>query len=182
VRLRLRDNQTRNVAIHPKATRLILHRHPGTRHNSATSSVPTSARRLAAPNSKDPPAEYAIAGKPNQKRGRAMPAAGTPAIKSDYPAVIYLRNTGNTSLDDAEHRCREYAHRFGWPIVESIRDSGANISPDHLLTIASQLGAQVILTYTLDMIAPDQDARDDLMMTMERAEYILHPVNNPSRS
>jgi hypothetical protein len=109
-----------------------------------------------------------------------MPAAGTPAIKSEYPAVIYLRKTENTSLDDAERRCREYARRFGWPVVESIHDKGANISPGYLLTIASQLGAQIILTDTLDMIAPDQDTRDDLMMTMERAECIIHPVNTPS--
>ena len=109
-----------------------------------------------------------------------MPAAGTPAIKNDYPAVIYLRNTGNTSLDDAERRCREYAHQFGWPVVESIHDNGTNISPGHLLTIASQLGAQIILTDTLDMIAPDEDTRDDLMTAMERAEYIIPPSAHPA--
>jgi hypothetical protein len=111
-----------------------------------------------------------------------MPAAGAPAIKDDYPAVIYLRNTGNTSFDDAERRCREYARRFGWPVVESIHDNGANISPGHLLTIASQLGAEIILTDTLDMIAPDEDTRDEVMMAMERAEYIIHPVSMPSRT
>jgi len=108
-----------------------------------------------------------------------MPAAGASAIKNEYPAVIYLRKTENTNLDDAERRCREYARRFGWPIVESIHDKGADISPSRLLTIASQLGAQIILTDTLDMIAPDEDTRDEVMMAMERAEYIIHPVNTP---
>ena len=112
-----------------------------------------------------------------------MPAGRRPAINREYPAVIYLRKTGNTSLDDAERRCVNTPHRFGWPVAESIRDKeGANISPGHPLTIASQLGAQIILTDTLDMIAPGQDTRDDLMMTMERAECIVHPVNTPSRA
>jgi len=110
-----------------------------------------------------------------------MPAADAPPIKNEYPAVIYLRKTENTNLDDAERRCREYAHRFGWPVVESIHDNRANISPSYLRNIASQLGAQIILTDTRDMIAPDQDTRDDLMMAIERAECILHPVSTPGR-
>jgi hypothetical protein len=53
------------------------------------------------------------------------------------------------------------------------------VSPGHLLTIASRLGAQIILTDTLDMIASDQDTRDDMMTATERAEYIIQPVNTP---
>ena len=80
-------------------------------------------------------------------------------------------------LDDAERRCRDYANRFGWRVLESIHDT----SPGQLLPKAIGLKPQIILTSTLDMISPDQDTRDDLMMTMERAECIIHPVNTASR-
>lgn len=110
-----------------------------------------------------------------------MPAAGRPDIKNEYRAVIYLRKTGNLDLDDAERRCREYAGRFGWPVVESIHDKGVNVSPGYLLTIARQVGAELILTDTLDMIAPEQGSRDCLMMEIERAECIVHPVRGTSR-
>ena len=49
-------------------------------------------------------------------------------------------------LDDAERRCREYAGRFGWHVLESIRDNAAIATPAQLLAKVSGLGAQIVLT------------------------------------
>ena len=110
-----------------------------------------------------------------------MPTTGHDS-GAECSAVIYLCGNDQKQLDDAERRCREYADRFGWPILESIRDNGTNTNADQLLAKASQLRAHIILTDTLDMISPDQDTRDDLMMFLERAECIVHPVTMPCHS
>ena len=107
-----------------------------------------------------------------------MPAADTHDNTAEYSAVIYLFGMDGKQLDDAERCCRDYASRFGWHVLESIHDT----SPGQLLAKAIGLRPQIILTGTLDMISPDQDTRDDLMMSLERAECIIHPVSTPGRS
>jgi len=62
-----------------------------------------------------------------------MPTASGQIRKAEYGAVIYLRGTQKTHLDDAERRCRDYAGRFGWHVLESIRDSAASASLSLLL-------------------------------------------------
>ena len=88
--------------------------------------------------------------------------------------------TEDTQLDDAERRCREYASRFGWLILESIRDHDAGIRLNRLLSKVNALGAQIIVTDTLEMISSDQDTRDDLMMVIERSECIGPPAQGPA--
>jgi hypothetical protein len=110
-----------------------------------------------------------------------MPAAAEEAAAADYRAVIYLCATEENQLDDAERRCREYAGRFGWHVLESIRDHGGSAGLDQLLSKVSGLGVQIIVTDTLDMISPDQGTRDNLMMAIERSQCIVHPVSAPSR-
>jgi hypothetical protein len=106
-----------------------------------------------------------------------VPAADTRNSTAEYSAVIYLSGTDDKQLDHAERCCRAYASRFGWPVLESIRDT----SPGQLLTQAASHGAHIILTGSLDMISPDQNTRDDLMMALERAECIVHPLNAQCR-
>jgi hypothetical protein len=107
-----------------------------------------------------------------------VPAANSRDSKAEYSAVIYLSGIHGKQLDDAERCCRHYANRFGWRVLESIHDT----SPGQLLAKAIGLRPQIILTGTLEMIAPDQGTRDDLMMSLERAECIVHPVTTPGRS
>jgi hypothetical protein len=111
-----------------------------------------------------------------------MPATGRKATTAEYRAVIYLCGTQEKHLDDAERRCREYADRFHWHILESIRDHGDRASLGRFLPKISGLGAQIIVTDTLDMISPDQDARDSLMMEIERSQCIVHPVSAPCQT
>jgi hypothetical protein len=110
-------------------------------------------------------------------RSEIVPAANSHDSAREYSAVIYPSGMDTKQLDDAERRCRDYANRFGWRVLESIHDT----SPGQLLPKAIGLKPQIILTSTLDMISPNQDTRDDLMMTMERAECIIHPVTTASR-
>jgi hypothetical protein len=110
-------------------------------------------------------------------KGKDMPEAGGQTTNARHSAVIYLRGTGQEELDDAERRCREYANRFGWQVLESIRDT----SSGQLLAQAASRGAQIILTGSLDMISPDQNTQDDLMMALEKSECIVHPLNAPCR-
>ena len=110
-----------------------------------------------------------------------MPHADAPAVKTKYHAVIYLRGTAEEQLDDAERRCRDYAARFGWQVLESIRDTGARTTPSQILARVCRPGAQILLTDTPDMIAPDQPTRDDLITAIEGTGYIVHPVTTPSR-
>lgn len=107
-----------------------------------------------------------------------VPAANSHDSTAEYSAVIYLSGIDAKQLDDAERCCRDYADRFGWRVLESIHDT----SPGQLLAKAIGLGPQIILTGTLDMIAPDQGSRDDLMTFLERAECIVHPVSTPGPS
>jgi hypothetical protein len=111
-----------------------------------------------------------------------MPATGGEAAAAEYRAVIYLCGTDEKGLDDAERRCREYAGRFGWPVVESIRDHGGSAGLDQFLSKVSGPGVQIIVTDTLDMISPDQGTRDNLMMVIERSQCIVHPVSAPCRT
>jgi len=110
-----------------------------------------------------------------------MPQAGAPAVKTKYHAVIYLRGTEEEQLDDAERRCRDYAARFGWQVLESIRDSNPCTTPGQILARVCRPGAHILLTDTPDMIAPDQPAQHDLTMAIEGAGYIVHPVSTPRR-
>lgn len=107
-----------------------------------------------------------------------MPAPDTHDTTAGYSAVIYLSGTDEKQLDLTEQYCRDYASRFGWQVLESIRAIG----PGDLLAKAASLGAQIILTGSLDMISADQDTRDELMMALERAECIIHPLNTPCRT
>jgi hypothetical protein len=103
-----------------------------------------------------------------------MPAA------SAYRTMIYLRGTEEEQLNDAEDRCRSYAARFGWHVLESIRDDSPADSRQ-LLPKISDLDAQIVLTETLDMISPDPQTRDGLMMAIERSQCIVHPITTPTR-
>jgi hypothetical protein len=110
-----------------------------------------------------------------------MPAVGSQTRKAEYSAVIYLRGSEQKQLHDAERRCREYAGRFGWHVVESIRDSNPCTTPDQILARVCRPGAHILLTDTPDMIAPDQPAQHDLTMAIEEAGYIVHPITTPPR-
>lgn len=110
-----------------------------------------------------------------------MPTASGQTRKAEYGAVIYLRGTQDTQLDDAERRCRDYAGRFGWHVLESIRDSAASTSPSQLLAKVTLPGAHILLTDTPDMISPDQGTRHDLIMAIEGAGCIVHPITTPLR-
>jgi hypothetical protein len=110
-----------------------------------------------------------------------MPDAGAQAVKTKYQAVIYLRGTEGKQLDDAERRCRDYASRFGWHVLESIRDNGPGTTPGQILAKVCRPGAQILLTDTPDMISPDQPTQRDLIMAIEGTGYIVHPISTPSR-
>jgi hypothetical protein len=101
-------------------------------------------------------------------------------VTTEYRAVIYLCGTEGKALDDAERRCRDYAARFGWRVLGSLRGSAPPASARFLLSEAQALGAQIIMTDTLDMISPDQAARDQLLTDLERAQCILQPVTPPA--
>jgi hypothetical protein len=103
------------------------------------------------------------------------------AVKTTYHAVIYLRGTQDRQLDDAERRCREYASRFGWHVLESIRDNCPSATPGQILARVCRPGAQILLTDTPDMISPDQPTQRDLIMAIEGTGYIVHPISTPSR-
>jgi hypothetical protein len=107
-----------------------------------------------------------------------MPMASRQAATAEHRAVIYLRGDDGQQLDAAEQRCCDYADRFGWRVLKVIRDSSVNTDPGQLLGKIGKLDAQIILTDTLNMLSPDQDARDDLMMILERSECIVHPVTS----
>jgi hypothetical protein len=95
--------------------------------------------------------------------------------RAGITAIIYVCGTDGKELDDAERSCREYAGRFGWHVLKAIRDN----APGNLLAKAAGPGADIILTGSPDMISPDQNARDHLVMTMERAGCIVHPLSAP---
>jgi hypothetical protein len=115
------------------------------------------------------------------KKGKAMPTASGHARKAEYGAVIYLRGIEEERLDDAELRCREYAGRFGWHVLESIRDNTPSTTPGQLLAKVSRPGAQILLTDTPDMISPDQGMRHELIMAIEGSGCIVHPITTPPR-
>jgi hypothetical protein len=98
------------------------------------------------------------------------------AAAAEYRAVIYLCGTQSSALDDAERRCRDYAARFGWHVTGSVRHPGSPEGARPLLSHAQAHDAQIIMTDTLDMISPDQAARDELLTDLERARCILQPV------
>jgi hypothetical protein len=110
-----------------------------------------------------------------------MPHAGAQAVTTKYQAIIYLRGTQDKQLDDAERRCRHYASRFGWHVLETIRDSSPCTTPGQILARVCRPGAQILLTDTPDMIAPDQPAQHDLTMAIEGTGYIVHPITTPPR-
>jgi hypothetical protein len=110
-----------------------------------------------------------------------MPPANGQARKKQYGTVIYLRGSQAEQLDDAERRCREYAARFGWPVLASIRDSQPPATPGQFLAKVSRPGAQILLTDTPDMISPDQATRADLTMAVEGTGCIVHPITTQPR-
>lgn len=98
--------------------------------------------------------------------------------KGRYTAVIYLCGIDSKELDDAEQRCRDYAGRFGWHVLKTIRDT----RPGRLLARLAGRGSHIILTGSPDMISSDQNARDRLVMALEKAGYLVHPLSTPGRS
>jgi hypothetical protein len=112
--------------------------------------------------------------------GKAMPPANGQIQKTEYGTVIYLRGTQEDQLDDAERRCREYAARFGWPVLASIRDNEPSATPGQFLAKVSRLGAQILLTENPAMISPDQATRDELTMAVEGTGCIVHPLRTQS--
>jgi hypothetical protein len=105
-----------------------------------------------------------------------MPPANGQTRETEYSTVIYLRGTQAQQLDDAEQRCRQYAARFGWPVLASIRDSRPAATPGQFLAKVSHPGAQILLTDSPDMISPDQATRHDLTMAVEGTGCIVHPL------
>jgi hypothetical protein len=108
-----------------------------------------------------------------------MPPANGQTRKTEYSTVIYLRGTQAEQLDDAERRCREYAARFGWHVLASIRDNRPAATTDQFLAKVSRPGAQILLTDTPDMISSDQATRDDLTMAVEGTGCLVHPLTQP---
>ncbi len=111
-----------------------------------------------------------------------MSAATGPTRKAEYGAVIYVRGMDQEQLDDAERRCREYAARFGWHVLESIRDNGAATISSDILAKACRPGVHILLTGTSDMISPDRGTRDDLILAIEGTGCMVHPLTTPCRS
>jgi hypothetical protein len=95
---------------------------------------------------------------------------------AEQRSVIYLRGTDAGQLDVAEKRCAEYAQRFGWHVLGSVRDrrDGADLSL--LIGRIRDLGIQVVITGSLDMISPDQESRDELLAAIERCQCFVQPV------
>jgi hypothetical protein len=114
-----------------------------------------------------------------EKEGSKMAQTLSRAATAEYRAVIYLCGTEGNALDDAERRCRDYAARFGWHVAGSVRRPGNPEGARPLLSEAQARDAQIIMTDTLDMISPDQAARDELLTDLERARCILQPVTPP---
>jgi hypothetical protein len=110
-----------------------------------------------------------------------MPPADGQTRKTEYSTVIYLRGTQAEQLDDAERRCREYAARFGWHVLASIRDNQPAATLGQFLAKVSRPGAQILLTDTPDMISPDQATRDDLTMAVEGTGCLVHPLTTQPR-
>lgn len=106
-----------------------------------------------------------------------MPAADH-SRKGRYTAVIYLCGTDSKELNDAEQRCRDYAAQFGWHVLKTIRDT----TPGRLLGRMASRGSHIILTGSPEMISPDQNARDGLVMALERAGYLVHHLSTPCRT
>ncbi len=92
-------------------------------------------------------------------------------------AVIYVRGDDDGVVREAELRCDEYAARFGWSVQESIYAPGSDTSLSALIGTISELDIGIILTGSLDMISPDQETRDRLMMLIERRGMIIHPIS-----
>jgi len=90
--------------------------------------------------------------------------------------VIYLRGTDRRQLDDAEQRCGAYARRFGWQVMGSVRDGNDGTELKQLLRNVRELGIEIIMTGSLDMISPEQSVRDELMAAIERRQCIVQPV------
>jgi hypothetical protein len=96
--------------------------------------------------------------------------------------VIYLCGDDDGKLDDSEKQCSKHAERFGWQVLEVIRNK-AEMPGDlnQLMIKVSRLQAQIIVTGTLDMLSPDPDVRDGFMEAIEREQCIVHPINMPPR-
>jgi hypothetical protein len=114
--------------------------------------------------------------------GKLMPAATGQTRKAEYGTVIYVRGMDQEQLDAAERHCREYAARFGWHVLESIRDNGTATISGHILAKACRPGVHILLTGAPDMISPDRGTRDDLILAIEGTGCIVHPLTTPCRS
>jgi hypothetical protein len=95
--------------------------------------------------------------------------------------IIYLRDTDNGKLDDAEKKCGEYSERFGWQVLDTLRNSGSGPNLSELVLKINRLKAQIIVTDSLDMISADQEVRDNFMEAIERNQCIVHPISMPLR-
>jgi DNA-binding XRE family transcriptional regulator len=94
--------------------------------------------------------------------------------------VIYLRGDDDGKLDEAEKQCSEHAERFGWRVLEVIRNKAETTGDlSQLVLKVSKLRAQIIVTDTLGMLSPDLGIRDGFMEAIERQQCIVHPVNMP---
>lgn len=95
---------------------------------------------------------------------------------AEQRTVIYLRGTDAEELDDAEKRCGEYAARFGWQVLGTVRDRRSTIRLNDLISKVRRMQIQIILTGNFDMISSDPQIRDDLMMEVERNQCFVHPI------
>jgi hypothetical protein len=91
-------------------------------------------------------------------------------------SVIYLSGTDARQLEVAEKRCAYSAQRFGWHILGTVRDGSDRAALPRLVGQIRELNIQVVMTGSLDMLAPDQASRDELLATIERCQCFVQPV------
>jgi hypothetical protein len=125
---------------------------------------------------------FAVAPSPPGEAYQRTARAAEDTPRAEYRAVIYLSGARRGLLDELERRCRSYANEFSWRIVKCIRDGGDRSGLRGLVAELNDLGVQIIITGTLDMISPDQDTRDGVLAAIERSRCIVHPVTSPCRA
>lgn len=102
-------------------------------------------------------------------------------LDAKYRSVVYLSGPDDEQLNAAESECRAYAREFRWKVLKCTRDNGDRGGLRRLIAELDDLNVHIIITYTLDMISPDQDTRDGLLAAIERSRCIVHPVSTPCR-
>jgi hypothetical protein len=96
---------------------------------------------------------------------------------AELRTVIYLCGTNGLLLDEAERRCIEYAQRFGWQVIGSVRDGSDRAGLRQIIGTMRSLRIDLITTDSLDMISDEQSVRDELMAVIERANCIVQPID-----